>query len=453
MRTAKTLIVVLLLVAVAVMTIGVAACGSDTTTTTAASTATTGSDTTATSAATETTAATAPASSDTTAAVGPAQTIKIGLIVNKAWPLGVNFLKNIQVWQNMVNEAGGFDVAGTKYTIETVSYDSNGDQAAAISYMNRLIFEDKVKYVFSDPFIVDPLIPIAEKNKVIYACSFPTQALTATTNDYAFYADATVTLSGEIPNWLKLAYPGKNKMVVIYPDSQMGHIAAETGGGTVFIKALGFELTQIFVPPTAADLSSIGTKIAQINPDFVTCQATGDQIQGSVFNAAYQAGYRGLLVNGGAQSVDDGKAFINPDPLNQMIQFASGIAFDPPKNDVGVAFKAAWIKEFGNFEGGSLCIGEPFTPWLIAAMQEAGSVDPDKLGAVIKTGLNWTSSFGTFQMIGPSAPTDPTTQCMVDIWTQKVVDGKGVDMDHYNLDQTIKWYYENVAALAASQGN
>jgi branched-chain amino acid transport system substrate-binding protein len=449
-KAAKTLMVVLLLVAVAAMAFGLAACGSDNTTATAASTATTGSATTATSAGTDTTAGTAPASSDTTAAAGPAQTIKIGLIVNKAWPLGVNFLKNIQVWQTMVNDAGGFDVGGTKYKIDTVSYDSNGDQATAVSYMNRLIFEDKVKYVFSDPSVVDPLVPIAEKNHVIYACSFPTETLTATTNNYAFYTDANVTQSGLIPNWLKTDYAGKTKIVVIYPDSQLGHIAAETGGGTIFLKALGFQLTQIFVPPSQTDLSSIGTKIANDKPDFVMCQATGDAIQGSVFNAAYASGYRGMFVNGGTQSVNDAKAFINPDPLNNMVQFADGLAFDTPANPTGEKFKAEWIKENGNFDTGSMCIGEPFTPWLIAAMQKAGSVDPEKLGPVVKNGLQWECGYGTMQMIAPKKG-DPTTQCMGSSASLKVVDGKGVKVKDLSLDQMIEWYYQNVDMLAASQ--
>ena len=435
----RLVLVSLLILGVFALALGIAGCGSDTTTTTTAAPAT---DTTA-----------APSSDTTAAPTGEAETLRIGLLTNKGWPLGVNFLMNMDVWEAMVNNAGGFDVGGKKYKIEFVSYDHTGDQAQAISYMNRLVFEDKVRYVFSDPSVVDPLIAIAEKNKVIYACSFPTQALIATTNNYSFYADATVTLSGNIPNWLKQAYPGKNKIAVIYPDSEMGHVAAEVGGGTVFIKSLGFELTQIFVPPAHTDLSSIGTKIATVNPDFVTCQATGDQIQGSVFNAAYAAGYRGVFVNGGAQSIEDGKAFINPDALNLMVQFASGLAFDPPTNDVGKAFKAEWIAQNGNFENGSLDIGEPFTPWLIAAMQKAGSIEPDALGPAVKSGLTWTGAFGSYQMIGPNSPDDPTTQCMVDISTMKVVDGVGVLVDYFPLEQTIKWYYENVAALAASQGN
>jgi ABC-type branched-subunit amino acid transport system substrate-binding protein len=285
---------------------------------------------------------------------------------------------------------------------------------------------------------------------VIYACSFPTETLTATTNNYAFYTDANVTQSGLIPNWLKTDYPGKNKIVVIYPDSQLGHIAAETGGGTVFLKSLGFELTQIFVPPTQTDLSSIGTKIATQKPDFVMCQATGDAIQGSVFNAAYQSGYRGLFVNGGTQSVDDAKAFIKPDALNSMVQFADGMAFDEPVNETGKKFKAEWIKQFGNFETGSMCIGEPFTPWLIAAMQAAGSTDPTKLGPVVKNGLKWECGYGSMQMISPKKG-EPTTQCMGSSASLKVVDGVGVKVGDLTLDQMITWYYQNVDALAASQ--
>ncbi|MBN1322201.1 MAG: ABC transporter substrate-binding protein [Thermoleophilia bacterium] len=449
MKKTKLLFLLLVILGVVALTIGVVGCGEGGTTETTAAPG----ETTSSTAGTDSTTATTASGPDTTAAAGQTGTIKIGLLTNKGWPLGVNFLKNMDVWKAMVNDAGGFDVAGTKYMLEMVSYDHTGDQAQAISYMNRLIFEDKVQYVFSDPSVVDPLVPLAEKNSVIYCTSFPTEALTNEANNFAFLADGMVAASGLIPNWLSTAYPGKNKMIVIYPDSDMGHIAAETGGGTVFLKALGFELTQIFVPANQTDMSSIGTKIASTSPDFVMCQATGDAVQGSVFNSAITAGYTGLFVNGGTQAIDDARAFISAEALENMIQFAADYAMDPPASAVAQAFKDEWIKQNGNFESGSLAIGEAFTPWLIAAMQKAGSVDPTALGPVIKDGLEWQAGCATLRMIGKNKQGPPTHQVMINTSTLKVEDGEGVVMEAISLEQMIEWYYANVAALEAAAGN
>lgn len=452
MKRTKLLLLLLVILGVVALTAGVVGCGDDGATDT---TAAVGETTSSTAAGTDSTTATTASGSDTTVApsTGEAETIRIGLLTNKGWPLGVNFLKNMDVWKAMVNDAGGFDVGGKMYKIDFISYDHTGDQASAISYMNRLIFEDKVQYVFSDPSVVDPLVPLAEKNSVIYCTSFPTETLTNEANNFAFLADGMVAASGLIPNWLSTAYPGKNKMIVIYPDSDMGHIAAETGGGTVFLKALGFELTQIFVPANQTDMSSIGTKIASTSPDFVMCQATGDAVQGSVFNSAITAGYTGLFVNGGTQAIDDARAFISAEALENMIQFAADYAMDPPASAVAQTFKDEWIKQNGNFESGSLAIGEPFTPWLIAAMQKAGSIDPTALGPVIKDGLEWQAGCATLRMVGMNKQGPPTHQVMLNTSTLKVENGQGVVMEAVSLDQMIEWYYANVAALDAASGN
>ena len=52
------------------------------------------------------------------------------------------------VSENM-NAAGGITVGGEQYKIKVISYDSGGSQAGETEATNRLVYQDKVKFIIS----------------------------------------------------------------------------------------------------------------------------------------------------------------------------------------------------------------------------------------------------------------------------------------------------------------
>ena len=165
----RTSILVMFLAVVLVLAAAVfaAACGtSEETTTTAAPTDTTAAPTDTTAAPTDTTAA----PTDTTAAAGPSgEPIKIGtslpLTGGKSVP-GTAAKQGYEVWQDMINAAGGL----LGRPVELVIKDDASDQNTIVADYNALIAQDKVDLLLGtfSSLLVLPSSAVAEKNNMVY---------------------------------------------------------------------------------------------------------------------------------------------------------------------------------------------------------------------------------------------------------------------------------------------
>ena len=93
--------------------------------------------------------------------------LNIGYVGYMGWPNSMDTLNGIQVSIGSINDSGGLDIGGEKYLLNLISYDSNNSQATLTAAVNRLIFEDNVKFIVSDGTLIDAVIPITEANKVV----------------------------------------------------------------------------------------------------------------------------------------------------------------------------------------------------------------------------------------------------------------------------------------------
>ena len=84
-------------------------------------------------------------------AVEPAETLKIGVIGPLSGPAalwGTNMETILEVIADEVNGKGGLKVGNKVYTIKIIPYDDKYQGEAALTAANRLIYEDKAKYIF-----------------------------------------------------------------------------------------------------------------------------------------------------------------------------------------------------------------------------------------------------------------------------------------------------------------
>ncbi|MET0335246.1 MAG: ABC transporter substrate-binding protein, partial [Rhizobacter sp.] len=106
---------------------------------------------------------------------GPAlaqETLKIGALVTlsgagAAWGTGMQHAAELAA--DDVNAKGGLEVAGKKYKVQVIAYDDKYQANEAVTVANRLVFDDKVKYIIG-PVGSAPVLaiqPITEKNQVI----------------------------------------------------------------------------------------------------------------------------------------------------------------------------------------------------------------------------------------------------------------------------------------------
>lgn len=111
--------------------------------------------------------------------------LKIGALVTlsgagAAWGQGMKNAAELAALE--VNKAGGLEVGGKRYKVSVVAYDDKYQANEAVTVANRLVFEDKVKYIIG-PVGSAPVLaiqPVTEKNQVIViTLGFTAKALQA----------------------------------------------------------------------------------------------------------------------------------------------------------------------------------------------------------------------------------------------------------------------------------
>jgi branched-chain amino acid transport system substrate-binding protein len=449
-RTRWTFLLVLL--AVSLMMVGLLAvgCGSGTTTTTAAAggTATTA----AAPASTDTTAAAAPGDTTATTAAaatgGQPEVIKVGLIAYKGWSLGLSMQKTLAVMAQMDKDAGGFDVGGKKYVIDFVSYDSNGDNATAITEMNRLIFQDKVKFVISDAMTTDPLVSIAEKNKVLLIGEGQATGLYDVNNKYSFGGDGSWFTPRIFMPWFAQAFPDVKTCGAFGSDDAVGHMIVDVNG--VSFDAVGIKTTKSFAPASQTDLSSVGTKIAAMNPGCVYAGYATSTGQSSVVKAAWNAGYRGYFAEGNTVQIALLKDLVPAEALDHYYAEGEWTEFDPSLSAEGDAFKAAFAKMYGSWDPSTTVCPTGQYACLKAALQKAAQVDPTAAAAALAAGLDYSCPAGPLRMV-PEKEGGTMAKASIAAWAMKKggTDGKVQLAKQLTLDEAVALYYNVTKAMDA----
>ena len=152
-------------------------------------------------------------------------TLTLGALVTlsgagAAWGQG---MKNAaEIAADQVNQAGGLDVGGRKYQVKVVAYDDKYQANEAVTVANRLVFEDKVKYIIG-PVGSAPVLaiqPITEKNKVILmTLGFTSKALAAD-KPYTFRPNVTTAeVSQPQIDWL-VKHQGIRKAGGLFPTTR-----------------------------------------------------------------------------------------------------------------------------------------------------------------------------------------------------------------------------------------
>lgn len=440
-RTPKCVCLLVILGMVMAVAVAAVGCGSESTTTTAAPAA---SITTAATAPTETTAApteTTEGPTETTTAAPEA--LKVGLVVWKGWAVGVDVANTAEVMAKVVNDAGGLDVGGTKHMIELISYDSENTQDGAVLAMNRLVFEDGVKYVLNDSTGVEALTAIAEENGVILLAMGVAPALFSPDNRYTFPADGSYASSPAILGWLADTFPDMKRVALAYTDDQMGHMSAQVQ--TASWQTAGFEVVSTeFFPAGQTDLSAVATKVMAADPEVVWPCGSGPTLSESIVKAVFERGYEGMFAMGNATSAATLLTMVPEAALANYVNYAYDVEFDPALSPVAEAFKAAWVEKNGEWTGPEVS-GATFVSCLCTAMQEAASIEPDAVAAVIGGGLEFQSPAGALRMTSATEGGTWTNVGLLAYNVKKIEGGQPVQQGAIALDRMSELFYQLVA--------
>lgn len=372
---------------------------------------------------------------NTTSSTQAPQTLKIGVIAWLGYPIGLDMSRILDVMADMENQNGGLTIGGQKYKIEFIVYDSNGDPKTANAAANRLIFEDKVKFILSEFMFVDGWLPVANENKVVVVAGPNTPPLLDPSYHYCFQGNGLNSQEIVIDSWFHKNYPDKKSVVVGVPDNENGHAAGE-----VIVDVFkGFNMTASaeYYPPTAQDLSSLGTKVKTLNPEVFMAVAGGPISDGLAYKAVFQSGYKGQLFADSPAAFATLSQIIPAEALEGMINAGPPTEFDPALTEAAQKFKDAYTAKYGKWDDPEET-DSPMWPCLKAALLKANSIDPDKVAAAIGSGLRWEGINGTFQMIArPDKGNDRTIDSVASYFMKTIQNGKPVLIAPITLDEAL----------------
>lgn len=201
--------------------------------------------------------------------------IKIGAAISHTGFLadtGKKAHDGYEMWKQTINEKGGLDVGGTKYKIEIVYYDDKSDVTTSAKLTEKLITEDKIKFLLggASSGAMMATSTIAEKYGAI---TIAPEAAAAQIYErgYKYCFTPMVTSDGYLHQILNLAKE-QNPPVKTVAFVALNHLhpLAAIDGARPHAKKLGIqEVYHATYPVGSKDISSLLIEIKNKKPDLL----------------------------------------------------------------------------------------------------------------------------------------------------------------------------------------
>jgi branched-chain amino acid transport system substrate-binding protein len=319
-----------------------------------------------------------------------AKTIKVGAVLPLNFGMGVDTKNALEMLVADFNAAGGITVKGQKYNVELIVYDDKWSAEAGRAAVERLVHDDKVKFLICTISSATILSGAAlfEQEKMLNIFGGSTLKALDPKLKYSFGATTVRTSTPPVWTAVEQTWPKAKTVVFLAPNDEGGKTRASEEKKVA--EAFGVKvLDTLFYPRTATDFTPLAVKAASYKPDLVDYPGadTGTQL-GLQIKEVYAAGFRGGQISAINPKWPEIKAVAPVEAIEGMVAKMPDTELpDPPAQ--AKAFKDAWVKKFGKWSDASL----PWIPpWfaLIAAMKKADSVDPTEIAEMIASkGCEW----------------------------------------------------------------
>jgi branched-chain amino acid transport system substrate-binding protein len=232
-------------------------------------------------------------------AAGAAEkTLTIGLLgplSGGAASYGVELARGAEMRADEINQAGGLKVGDDVYKIKLVPYDHKAQSADAATATNKLVFQDKVKYIIGNAVgaTCNAAQTITEPNKVIFAFVCWGTANLAPGKPYSFRSMLSQwELSEPFYRWVKDNHPSVKRLAAISPNDTSGK---DTNTAVVkAAKELGFQVVaDEYYERGTKDFYPVLTKILAQKPDMIDLAAAPAGEAGLIAKQAMELGFKG----------------------------------------------------------------------------------------------------------------------------------------------------------------
>lgn len=329
------------------------------------------------------------------------ETLKIGAVVTlsgagAAW--GQALLYGAELAAEDVNAKGGLEVGGKKYKVEVVAYDDKYQANEAVTAVNRLVFEDKVKYIIGPVGSAAALAigPITEKNKVmIMTLGFTPKAIGAD-KPFSFRPNLTTgeTSQPQI-DWVVKAH-GLKKVGALFPNDETGQqIAVDLE--KAYAKAGSQLAAKEFFERERVDMVPLLTRLMARGVDAIELDGNAPGTAGLIVKQARELGFKGMIIRSGGPSTSEIVNVAGTAATNGMLVNTPVDMNIPAIKSYADRYQAKYNKRMNGFSPAFY----DGTHMMFQAMAKAGTVtDTDKVRVALESVKDYKGILGTLNWTG-----------------------------------------------------
>jgi branched-chain amino acid transport system substrate-binding protein len=311
----------------------------------------------------------------------------LGPLSGGAANYGVELVRGAEMKADEINKAGGLKIGGDAYKLKLISYDHKGQAADAATAANKLVFQDKVKFIIGNAVgaTCNAAQTVTEPQKVVFAfVCWGTKNL-GPDKPYSFRSLLSQWEAAEpFYRWVKEKHPAIKRVAIISPNDTSG---LDTNTAVVkAIKTVGLELVaEETYERGTKDFYPILTKMLAQKPDMIDVAASPPAEAALLVKQARELGFKGAK---------GWTAGTNPSNLIDVAgkENAEGV-WSPVNVNVESDFVSAAVRKFGvdykaryKESPGVIAVAN-FAAFdvITKAMLEAQSVDAEKVLAALTT--------------------------------------------------------------------
>lgn len=221
-----------------------------------------------------------------------------------AAPTGLGLLRAVELAADDINATGGIKVGGETYTIKLIVYDNKYDVKEAVAAVNKLIYNNKVKYIVTTGgTCVIAVNPLVTENKILHiGYAYGGKKATNPSFPYTFRSimEPIQGHTALLP-WIAKKYNLKT-IALTSTDDETGLIQAEDA--EIVAKKLGLTITdKAFAPRGTADFTPMLTKLIAKKPEAIDFGAWAGSDGPLACKQAKELGYKGVMIFSYSQSI------------------------------------------------------------------------------------------------------------------------------------------------------
>jgi branched-chain amino acid transport system substrate-binding protein len=352
----------------------------------------------------------------------------LGPLSGSAAPYGAELVRGAEMRADEINKAGGLKVGADAYRIKLVPYDHKASAADAATATNKLVFQDKVKYIIGNAIgaTCNAAQTITEPNKVLFGfVCWGTKNL-GPDKPYSF---RTIHSQWEVVEpfyrWIKEKHPQVKRVASISPNDMSG---VDTNTAVVrAAKSLGFEVVaEETYERGTKDFYPVLTKILATKPDMIDLAASLAGEAGLILKQARELGFKGargwtagqnLLLVVEVAGKDAAEGVWSPSNVNPKSEYVNAAV-----RKFGEEYEKRYKEVPGVVAIGNYGAFDVITK----AMQEARSIETDKVLAAL-TQRQYESVWGPL-VIGGKETYGIDRQFLYPVVISEIRGGKPVDL-------------------------